>query len=49
MRPKCVYVCVCVCVCVSLANDFSETLEVIIIKLRTMTASDQKVDHVVNI
>ena len=41
------YVCVraCVCVCVSLASDSSETLEVIIIKLGMMTASDMRMHH----
>ena len=33
-------VCVCVCVCVSLASDTSKTVEVIIIKLGAVTASD---------
>ena len=46
----CVRVCVCVCLsvrlsvclslCLSLASDSSETIEVIIIKLGTVTASD---------
>ena len=39
-------VCVCVCVCVSLASDSSETVEVIIIKLGTITASDMRIHHV---
>ena len=47
-------VCVCVCVfvracvraCVSLATDFSESIEVIISKLGTVTASDMIMHHV---
>ena len=42
-------VCVCVCVylsvCVSLASDFSETIEVTIVKLGTVTASDMGMLH----
>ena len=48
--------CVCVCVggggggeggdaCVSLASASSETIEVIIIKLSTVTASDTRIHH----
>ena len=37
---------VCVCVCVSLASDSSETIEVIIIKLDMVAASDMLVHHV---
>ena len=36
----------CVCVCVSLASDSSATIEVIIIKLGTVTASDMPMHHV---
>ena len=36
----------CVCMCVSLANDSSETIEVIIIKLGTVTASDTLMHHI---
>ena len=35
-----------VCVCVSLSNDSSETLEVIIIKLGMVTASNMRMHHV---
>ena len=42
----CVFVRVCVCVCVSLASDSSETIEVMIIKLGTVTASDMLLHHV---
>ena len=35
-----------VCVCVSLASDSSETIEVLIIKLGTVTASDTRLHHV---
>ena len=42
----CVCVCMCVSVCVSLASDFSETIEVIIINLDTVTASHMVVHHV---
>ena len=39
--------CVCVCVCVvSLASDFSEIIEVIIVKCGTVTASDMVMHHV---
>ena len=36
---------VCVCVFVSLASDSSETVEVIVIKLGTVTASDMTMHH----
>ena len=39
-------VCVCVFVCVSLTNDSSETVEVIIINLGTVAASDMRLHHV---
>ena len=43
----CVYVRACVCACVvSLASDFSETVEVIIVKHGTVTASDMGMHHV---
>ena len=42
----CVRACVCVCVCLSLASDSSETVEVIIMKLSTVTASDMRMQHV---
>ena len=42
----CVSVCVCLFVCVSLASDFSETVEVIIVKLGTVTASDVTMHHI---
>ena len=40
--------CVCVCVraCVPLANDSSDTVEVIIIHLGTVTTSDMRIHHV---
>ena len=38
--------CMCVCVCVSLASDSSETIEVIIIKRGTVTASGMRMHHV---
>ena len=41
----CVCVCMCVSVCVSLASDSSETVEVIIVKLSTMTTSDMRMHH----
>ena len=41
----CVY-CVYVCVYMSLASDSSETVEVIIVKLGTVTASDLGMRHV---
>ena len=41
-----VRVCACVSVCVSLASDSSETINVIIIKRGTMTASDMIMHHV---
>ena len=37
---------VCLSVCVSLANDSSETINVIIIKFGTVTASDMQMHHV---
>ena len=41
-------VCVCVCVCVPVASDSSEIINVIIIKLGTVTAgSDTRMHHVV--
>ena len=50
MFPVCkvVSVCVCVCVCVphSLSSNSSETIEVIIIKLGTVTASAVLMHHV---
>ena len=43
--PVCVCVCVCLCVCMRarepLASDSSETVEVIIVKLGTVTATSQ--------
>ena len=39
-------VCLYVCVCPSQLSDSSETIEVIIIKLGTMTASDMGMHHV---
>ena len=52
----CVLVCVCVCVCVyahmrvcvPFASYSSETVEVIIVKLGTVTASNTRMHHVVN-
>ena len=46
----CVCVCVCACVraCVSLASDSSEIIEVIIITLGTVTASDMLMHHNAN-
>ena len=38
--------CVCLSVCASLESDSSETIEVIIIKLGTVTASDMVRHHV---
>ena len=38
--------CVSVCVCVFLAHDSSETVEVIIVKLGTMTATDMGMHRV---
>ena len=38
--------CVCVCVCVSLASDASETIEVIVIKLSIVSASDMVMHHI---
>ena len=38
--------CVCLCVCLSFANDSSEPVEAIIIKLSTATASDMMMHHV---
>ena len=52
---ECVCVCAlararaCVCVCVSLASESSETVEVIIVKLGKVTASDMSIHHVLNI
>ena len=43
---ECLYVCLCVCVCVSLASDSSETIEVTIIILGRVTASDIRMHHV---
>ena len=37
--------CVCACVCVSLASNSLETIEVIIIKLGMVTASDMVMHH----
>ena len=48
MTPSlCVGVCLSVCltVCVSLASDSLETIEVIIIKHGTVTASDMRMHH----
>ena len=46
----CVCVCACACVCcMSLASDSLETVEVIIIKLGTVTALDTVMHHVFNI
>ena len=43
----CVRACVVrACVCVSFASDSSETIEVIIIELGTVTASDMLMHHV---
>ena len=42
----CVHFCVCIFVCVSFASDSSETIEVIIMKLGTVTASDMRMHHV---
>ena len=44
----CVHVCVCACVraCVSLASDSSETVEVVIVKLGTVGASDMSASRV---
>ena len=36
----------CVCMCLSLASDSSETIEVTIIKLGTVTASEIRMHHV---
>ena len=38
--------CLCVCVCVSLAIDSLETVDVIIVNLCTVTASDMGMHHV---
>ena len=46
MTQKSVRMCVCLCVCVSLASDFSGTIEVIIVKLGTVNASDMVMHHV---
>ena len=45
----CVSVCVSVCVCVYLASNSSKTIEVIIIKLGTVTVSDMLMHHVLTI
>ena len=42
----CVLACVCVCVCVPFASDSSETINVISIKLGTVTAADMRMHHV---
>ena len=42
----CMCVCVCVHACPSLASNSSETIQVIIIKLGTETASDMLMHHV---
>ena len=34
-----------VCICLSLTSDSSETIEVIIIKLGTVTTSDMRMHH----
>ena len=39
-------VCVCMCVCVFLRSDSLETVEVIIVKLGMVTASDTRMHHV---
>ena len=36
---------VCVCVCVPLATDSSETINVIVIKRGTVTATDMRMHH----
>ena len=38
--------CVGVCVCVPLASDSSETIEVIVVTLGTVTASNMRMHHV---
>ena len=43
-RPE--SVCINVCVCLSLTSDSSEIVEVLIIKLGTVTATDMRMDHV---
>ena len=43
-RDECARACACVCVCV--ASDFSETVEVISVKLGTVTTSDMVMHHV---
>ena len=40
---------VCLSVCGSLTGDFSETMEVIVIKLGMVTASDMVLHHVFSI
>ena len=44
----CVRACVYVCVCVSLVGDSSETVEVSIVLLGTVTASDMRMHHVLS-
>ena len=39
-------VCVSVCVCVFLTSDSSKTIQVITIKLGTVTASDMRMHHI---
>ena len=41
-----VCLCVCLCVSVTLASDSLETVEVIIVKLGMVTASDMGMHHV---
>ena len=43
------YVCLFVCVCVYFASDFSETVEVIIVQLGMVDASDMTMHHVLSI
>ena len=43
------YVCLFVCVCVYFASDSSETVEVIIVKLGMVDASDMIMHHVLSI
>ena len=44
-----VCVCVCLCVCLSLTSDGSETVEIIIVKLGKVTASDMRMFHMLTI